>query len=159
MLTLELLKPKLEPLKNQLKNDKWYLKNVSLHGKDIIKTKSILVKIILVVLLLNPLFLTPGVILMDLLPEWSIYPGEEPSRRAVLQIFYVLFVVGACGVVYAHFFVYVYFSVYIKIEMELLTQYFQDVSLKVFACQINRDLRDVHHLLVEGIKIHSKLLR
>lgn len=159
MVILEQFKHKLAPLKKQLENDQWYLNHASLHGKDVVETKTSLVKYILGIIILNPLFLAPGIALLDVIPDWSIYPAEEPFRHAIMLTFYILFVLGSCGVVYAHLFVFVYFSMYIKIEMELLTQYFQDVSSKLFDCQVNGDLRDVHHLLVEGIKIHSKLLR
>lgn len=131
MLALELFKSKLEPLKTQLKNDVWYLQNFLLHGKDVITTKTIFVKLIMGILMLNPLFLTPGIVLMDMRPDWSIYPAEEPSRRAVMLTFYILFMLASCGVVYAHMLVYVYFTVYLKMEMELLSKYFQDVSSKL----------------------------
>lgn len=131
-----------------------------MHQKEIIENKTIYVKIALLLLTLNTLILGPGIVLIDLRPDWSIYPAEERSRRAImLALFYILFVFAVSGVVYAHAFVCIYLGVYIKIEMELLTQYFQDVSSKCRTGKINGDLKNVYGLLVKGIELHTKLLR
>lgn len=154
MIALESHKSKLEPLKNKTESDLWYLQNPTLHGREIIENKTRYVKIILLLLILNPLCLAPGIVLFGITPDWSIYPTEVPSRRAIMYAFYVLFMLTSCVVLYAHLFVCIYLSVYGKIQMELLTQYFQDVSSQFYT---NRG--DVHDLLVRGIKKHEKVLR
>lgn len=159
MLALELFKSKLEQLKSEIENDQWYPQNVSVYLKNVIKRRTMNAKTIVLLLILNPILITPALFILDLRPDWAIYPAEEPIRHAIMTTFYILFMLGSCGVVYANLLVYMYFSICIKIAMEVLTEYFQGTLTKLCTKQDNEDLEDIHDLLIVGIKRHAKLVR
>lgn len=159
MLGLEMNKSEIDELKNQMENNLWYHQTATLYDKDMIDNKTIYVKIMLLLFVLHPLFIAPGLVILDLRPDWSIFPVDGLIRRATMLAFYVLYILGSCGIVYAHLLVFVYFSIYIKIEMEILTEYFRDVTSKFDTAEVKDDLQDVCDLLINGIKVHTKLLR
>lgn len=138
--------------------DLWYTDILHTHGEDLIQNKIVYVKILMLVLLLNPIAFTYAVIELHLRPDWS-FAAHSFSLNVILTMFFILFLLGSCGIMYVHLLVFGYLIIYIKIEMELLTKYFEDVSSKYCANNCNAFLKDVHNVLVDGIKIHLRLLR
>lgn len=159
MSALEHFRPKLESLKKQMLEDLWYTEILAGHGEDVIQNKTLYVKILILLLILNPLAFAYAIIELHLRTDWSIFPTDELRLHVILTTLYILFMLGACGLLYVHLHVFMYLIIYIKIEMELLTKYFEEMSSKCSSSNVNALLKDVHNLLVDGIKIHLKLLR
>lgn len=136
--------------------DLWYTRIPPTHRKYIIENKLTYVKIVIMLLIINPALFAYSIVKLNLKPDWLIFPTDEIRWHVVFTTLYILFMLGCCGVMWAHLLVCVYLCIYVKMEMELLTLYFKDVSSKLCSSAFSKNADDN---LIEAIKIHIKLAR
>lgn len=152
----------IEALKEEIENYKWHVTNIDKSEAYNIGRRKCYVKIILFLFILNPLIVLPGIVILHIRPYWIIFPCDDWNTHAVLTTIYLLFVISSCGVVYSHVLLHVYFSMCVKIQMELLTDYFRKQCTLIGRSDIFSEKcitqQDVHNWLVNGIIRHSDLL-
>lgn len=163
MLALETFnREEIQTLKKEMEEYRWNIRNIDKFQTYNITNKKCYAKIVLFLFVLNPLILLPGMAILHTHPYWAVFPSDDENVDAVLIVIYLLFVLGSCGVVYSHVLLHVYFGVCLKIQMELLAQYFEE-QFTVAGCSDRFSERYitqqcVYHWLINGIIRHGELL-
>lgn len=152
---MESTKFKIDALRKRMQNDFWRLPGTLLKEKHKLKIRT--AKAVMFFFATCALFMLLGNMKLRLKLHWKVITLVDQNLHWIFVTLYDLYIVGASMLVYTYFGLFAYFVVYIKMQMELLAEYFEMISLNKYCKDVYH--RDVYHSLIHGIKQHAKLLR